>query len=99
MDIHYCTDVVPTGKTAIHDDLILSVAETVENLSRQCAQWHYLLRQTYFSDLSFLLTSLVFGVHDAVSLKITVVSDIVNKGNKRRLDDVQEKIPDIFQRI
>jgi len=110
MDIHlpkeivefqvpYCTDVVPTGKTAIHDDLIISVAETVENLSRQCARWHYLFRQNYFSDFSFLLTSLVFGVHDAVSLKITVVNDIVKKGNRRRLDTILEKIPDIFQGI
>jgi Fe-S-cluster containining protein len=48
--VPYCTDVIPVGKRAIHDDIILSVAETVENLSRQCARWHYLFRQTYFSD-------------------------------------------------
>ena len=47
-----------------------------------CAQWHYLFRQDYFSDLSFLLTSLVFKVHDAGSLKIYFVSDIVKKGKE-----------------
>jgi Fe-S-cluster containining protein len=110
MDIHlpkeivefqvpYCADVVTTSKTDIHDDLIFSVAETVENLSRQCAQWHYLFRQDYFSDLSFLLSSLVFGVREAVSLKITIVSDILKKGDRRRLDNILEKIADIFQEM
>jgi hypothetical protein len=90
---------VPTGKTAIHDDLILSVAETVENLSRQCARWHYIFRETYFSDPSFLLTSLFFGVNDAVSLKYNVLSDILKKKNRESLYDILDKIHDIFQGI
>jgi Fe-S-cluster containining protein len=95
--VPYCTYVVPIGTKAIHDDIIHTVAETVENLSRQRAQWHHLFRQTYFSDLSFLLTSLVFGVQEAVSLKFKVVSDIVKKENTSSLYDILDKIPDIFQ--
>jgi Fe-S-cluster containining protein len=97
--VPYCTDVMPTGKTAIHDDLILSVAETVENLSRQCARWHYIFKETYFSDLSFFLTSLFFGFNDAILLKFNVVSDILKNENRESLDDILDKIPDIFQGI
>ncbi len=110
MDIHlpkqiiefqvpYCTDVVPTGEKAIHDDIILSAAETVENLSRQCAQWHHVFRKDYFSDFSFLLTALVYGIHESISLKFNIVGDIIKEGNRKRLHDVLENIPDIFQDI
>ena len=88
---------MPVGKRAVHDDIILSVAETVENLSRQYARWHYLFRETYFSDLSFLMTSLFFGVNDAISLKFNVVSDILKNENRESVDDILRKVPDIFQ--
>jgi Fe-S-cluster containining protein len=96
--VPYCTDVEPISQIEVHDDMILRVAETVENLSGQFSPWHHIFRETYFSDLSFLLASLVFGVHDAVSLKFIVVSDIVKKGTRTRIDNLIEKIPDIFQR-
>ena len=44
-----------------------------------------------------MMTSLVFGVNDAVSLKFAVVSDMVKDNKITRLDNLLEKIPDIFQ--
>jgi len=97
--VPYCTDIVPVDKRAVNDDILLSLAETVENLSRQYARWHYLFRENYFSDLSFLMASLFFGVNDAISLKFNVVSDILRSDNRDRLDNLLKKIPDIFQGI
>lgn len=94
--VPYCTCIEPVSQKAVSDDLILRVAETVENLSVQFAEWHHLFRQAYFSDLSFMMTSLVFGVNDTVSLKFAVVRDMVNNNTSKRLDNLLEKIPDIF---
>jgi Fe-S-cluster containining protein len=95
--VPYCTDIVPVDKRAVNDDMLLSLAGTVENLSQQYARWHYLFRGNYFSDLSFLMASLIFGVNDAISLKFNVVSDILRCDNRDRLDNLLKKIPDIFQ--
>jgi hypothetical protein len=95
--VPYCTDIEPLSPKAVNDDMILRVAETVEDLSSQFSKWHYLFRKTYFSDFGFMMTSLVFGVNDSVSLKFNVVSDIVKNNTRTRLDNLLKKIPDIFQ--
>jgi Fe-S-cluster containining protein len=95
--VPYCADIEHISQIAVHDDMIIRVAENVEDLSGQLSPWHHVFRQTYFSDLSFLVASLFFGVHDAVSLKFTAVSDIVKKGSTKRIDNLIAKVPDIFK--
>lgn len=95
--VPYCNDIAPVDERAVNDDILLGIAETVENLSQQYARWHNLFRDNYFSDLSFLMASLIFGVNDAISLKFNVVSDILRSDKRDRLDNLLNKIPDIFQ--
>ena len=97
--VPYCADVETVMKEPIRDDMILSVAVSVENLSQQFSPWHYIFRQDYFSDLSFLMASLIFGVHGAVSLKFTIVNDVINKGNRARLNEVIHSVTDVFKEL
>jgi Fe-S-cluster containining protein len=97
--VPYCTDVKPFVPQTIQDDMILSVAESLEILSGQLTPWHDIFRQTYFHDLSFLLTALIFGIPNAISLKFTIVNDVINKGTHARLDAVVNSVQDVFIKL
>jgi Fe-S-cluster containining protein len=92
--VPYCLNVTIDGYALINDNMLLNVSENIETLSKHFFQWHYSFRQQYFSDLSFLLTSLVFGVRETVQMKFIIVSDIVTKGDRSRLDRIVNEFPD-----
>jgi hypothetical protein len=93
--VPYCVNVKTDGHTMINDDFLLNISNRIENLSQHLSHWHQSFRQQYFSDLSFLLTSLVLGVNDSVRIKFAIVSDIVTKGDKSRLDRIVDELPDL----
>ncbi len=93
--VPYCMSVKVDGKTVINDEMLLHTANTITALSEQFSEWHQLFSQWYFSDLSFLLTSLAFGVKDAVKMKFSIVREVVATGNKSRLGTVLEQLSDI----
>ena len=97
--VPYCTSVTPVVLKTIDDDKILSVAESLGSLSRRLSPWHDLFRQGYFSDLSFLMAALIFGVRESVSLKFAIVNDVVNKGTPSRLDEAINSVQDVFSRL
>jgi len=49
----------------------------------------------YFSDLSFLLSSLAFGFTVAIQMKFTMVRDIITTGNMTRLEKIIDELPDL----
>jgi Fe-S-cluster containining protein len=93
--VPYCMCVKVDGETVVNDEMLLHTAYTITTLSEQFLEWHQLFGQWYFSDLSFLLTSLVFGFQDAVTMKFSIIQEVVVTGNKSRLETVLEQIPDI----
>lgn len=93
--VPYCMCVKVDGETMINDEMLLHTADTITTLSEQFLKWHQLFGQWYFSDLSFLLTSLVFGFQDAVKMKFSIVREVVATGNKSRLKTVLEQLSDI----
>jgi len=93
--VPYCMCVKVDGEKVISDEMLLHTADTITTLSEQFLEWHQLFSQLYFSDLSFLLTSLVFGFQDAIKMKFSIVREIVETGNRSGLGPVFERIPDI----
>ncbi|OGW36818.1 MAG: hypothetical protein A2Y97_06100 [Nitrospirae bacterium RBG_13_39_12] len=94
--VQYCSSVETDGHVSTDDDFILNVSDRIHNLSRQLHQWHQLFVDGYFSDMSFLLASLIFGVNESIRMKFGIVSDITSTGNKIRLNKIVEALPDIF---
>lgn len=92
----YCADVEIVGPTSIDDDALLQVADAVTVISARFSPWHQLFGQGYFSDLSFLLTSLVIGFREAIQMKFSIVSEILNTGNRTKLDNLVRELPDLF---
>jgi len=101
VDFHlpYCTHVEVTGGWEVSDGRLIEAQERLEVLSRRLGFWHEVFRATYFSDLSFLLASFAFGLHQAVSMKFAVVRDLVNRGEGGRLARIMEEVPDVGARL
>jgi hypothetical protein len=92
----YCNHVVTVGESFIDDEKLSGVADMIATLSGQCGNRHQEFNREYFADLSFLLTSLIFGVTAAVQIKFAVVRDLTTKGDRTRLDKIIDELPDIF---
>jgi len=95
----YCTHVEVTGGVEVNDGLLLETQDRVEALSRRLGAWHEVFRATYFGDVSFLLSSFAFGLHQAVSTKFALVRDLVNTGEGGHLARLIEEVPDVCARL
>lgn len=93
----YCSYVELDDDAVIDDDRLLQTAERVEKLSRHFPEWHRAFGQRYFSDLSFLMASLAFGLTEAVRMKFVLVRDIVSTGDRARLERIVGEIPAIWK--
>ncbi|MEW6570663.1 MAG: hypothetical protein AB1390_05755, partial [Nitrospirota bacterium] len=92
----YCRHVTVMDGQVVNDGRLLDVSKKISRLSESFGQRDIMFRQLYFSDMSFLLASLVYGFHEAVRLKFTIVRDIVKTGNRTGLYNTVEEIADIF---
>jgi Fe-S-cluster containining protein len=95
----YCPHVEAVGEVEAKEGLLLEAQDRVEALSRRLGFWHEVYRATYFADVSFLLASFAFGLHEAVATKFSLVRDLVNTGEEGRLAHLMEEVPDICARL
>ena len=94
--VSYCRFVEISPSAFIDDTMLLNVSDSIESISEGFSRWHHLFAQRYFSDLSFLMASLVFGYTEVVRIKLDVVGDMISTGNRKRLDRLIASLPDIF---
>ncbi len=94
--VPYCSNVTIDSNASIDDEVLFNVSENIETLSQHCYPWHQSFRENYFSDLSFLLTSLVFGVPESVRMKFFLVRDIITSGNRSELERIVKEVSDPF---
>jgi hypothetical protein len=95
-EVPYCEHVKISGGGSCTDEMLLCLSGKIEEESGSFPPWHQLYLGTYFSDLSFLVSALVFGVHEAVNMKFRIVSEVVKTGTRDRLAASLEEVPDIF---
>jgi len=94
--VPYCLDVHVVGDEKINDAILLKTTDRIETLSGNLSQWHQSFQTTYFKDLSFLVTSLLLGVTQAVRLKFTVVRDILSTGSRTGLKHIIDEVSDLW---
>jgi hypothetical protein len=87
--------VEPEGDEPVNNELLEQTFGVIYSISAQLIPWHGQFRQAYFSDLSFLLASISFGVQQAIQLKFEIVRDYLANGKQDRLAEIMEDIPDI----
>ncbi len=93
--VPYCIYVEIDGHAFIDDKMLLNISDTIEAISGRFSQWHQSFSRMYFSDLSFLLSSLAFGLTESIQLKFTVVRDIITTGNMTGLEKIIDELPDL----
>jgi Fe-S-cluster containining protein len=98
-NLDYCPYVEWDGNTEVDDTSLLNTFDTIENLSAQLLPWHNTFHHQYFSDLSFLLASVLFGLQRAVQLKFEVVRYVLLTGDKGRVDQLIDEHDDFLANL
>ena len=93
--VPYCPWVETISPEGIDDKTLLKVSDRIQAISSHFSSRHQWFAQRYFSDLSFLLSSAMFGYTEAVQLKFTLVRDMVHTENRTKLDRILEELPDL----
>ena len=95
----YCPDVEILDGGEINDQQLDEIEKNIDTLSREFSREDKAYRHTYFSDLSFLITTWIFGYQKAVGLKFTLVKDIVSTGNRAKMDKMLSSVADPLAKI
>jgi Fe-S-cluster containining protein len=93
--VSYCPWVETIRPKAIDDKTLLKVSDRIQAISAHFSSRHQWFARRYFSDLSFLLSALMFGYTEAVQLKFTIVRDMVHTENRTKLDRILKELPDL----
>lgn len=94
--VPYCLDVDIADDITVDDDFMSHVSHKIESLSGQSPEAHHAFRQIYFSDLSFLVAALIFGMTESIKMKFNVVKEIVMDDNREILDTMINACSDLF---
>ncbi len=91
--VPYCSNVKTIdSKNKIDDQTLWRVSDSINALSQHFGHWHDAFTQVYFSDFSFLLASMIYGISESIRLKFDIVSEIVKTGNKQKIDKALSEI-------
>ena len=93
--LNYCPHVEAEGDISVDDELLVQTSDVIDSISAQLVPWHDQFRQEYFSDVSFLLASILLGLQQAIQLKFEIVRDYLANGKQDRLAKIIEDFPDI----
>lgn len=98
--VPYCRNVTALDGSEVNDKDLLKISEEILRMSAAFPPWHEVFEQTYFSDLGFLITSLAFGIHEAIQMKLATVRDIVLRNDSKPLHRILDALPDgMFERL
>jgi len=92
----YCRDVALIDNVSVGDDVLLNISDKIEALSGRFADDHQSYARQYFSDMSFLVASIVFGYAEAVQVKFDRVRAFIQSGGHVDLQIISEMVYDIF---
>ncbi len=90
----YCRNVIPEEGALVDDAVLGRLNDSVERLSAQVSPWHQIFCRAYYSDLSFLSTSLIFGAVNSAKMKFAVVRDTLSTGNRQHLNEILDNLPE-----
>ena len=91
-EIDYCDKVQVRLDKPIDDDAIMDLLTQVYHLGKPLGHLQSQFEGAYYSDFSFLLTSLAFGMRKALLLKFAVIKEIVQEKTDTRLQQELEKV-------
>ena len=91
-EIDYCDKVQVGPGKPIDDEAIMDLLTQVYHLGKPLGNLQSQFEEAYYSDFSFLLTSLAFGMRKALLLKFAVIKEIVQEKTDTRLQQELENV-------
>jgi len=92
----YCLDVIRIDGTDTDDKALVRLTSDIEALSSRLSPWHQAFSRMYFTDLSFLTSTMIFDVDRLLRLKVEIVREYVSTGSSKLLNDTLENVSDFF---
>ncbi|CAB1078022.1 hypothetical protein JY97_14180 [Alkalispirochaeta odontotermitis] len=92
----YCLDVTRIHGTDTDDKALVRLASDIEALSSRLSPWHQAFSRSYFADLSFLTSAMIFDVDLLLKMKVEIVREYVSTGTSKLLNDNLEDVSDFF---
>jgi Fe-S-cluster containining protein len=94
--VPYCLDVEIADNITVDDNFMIHVSHEIESLSGQFPEAHHAFRQGYFSDLSFLVAAMMFGMTESVKMKFNAVKEFVIDDDREKLNTIINECSDLF---
>ena len=91
-EIDYCVKVQVRPGKPVDDEAIMNLLTRVYHLGKPLGHLQSQFEEVYYSDFSFLLASLAFGMRKALLLKFAVIKEIVQEKTDRYLQQALEKV-------
>jgi Fe-S-cluster containining protein len=91
-EIDYCDKVQVRPGKPVDDEAIMNLLTQVYHLGKPLGHLQSQFEEVYYSDFSFLLASLAFGMRKALLLKFAVIKEIVQEKTDTRLQQTLEKV-------
>jgi hypothetical protein len=95
-NVPYCLDVHIADDRSVDDDFLIRISGQIESLSGEFPEAHQAFRQSFFSDLSFLVAAMMFGMAEAIRMKFSVVKEIIIADDREKLNTIVDECSDIF---
>jgi Fe-S-cluster containining protein len=97
--VPYCPSVETISPEGIDDKTLGKTSDRIQEISAHFSSRHQWFAHRYFSDLSFLLSALIFGYTKTVQMKFAIVRDMVHTKNRTKLDRIIQELPDLCEAL
>ena len=84
-EMEYCDQVGCQSDMKISDNRLMAVLQEIYLLDNEFADLQTKFENEYYSDFSFLITSLALGTKKAVLGKFAVIKELAREGTDKRL--------------
>ena len=91
-EIDYCDRVQCRSRPAISDSGLIDILGKVYRLDQNFPELQNIFEKEFYSDFSFLITSLILGVRKSVLGKFAVIKEMVIQGTSKRLQTMLARV-------
>ncbi len=91
-EMDYCNQVGCKSDNNISDDQLMAVLENIYLLDHELADLQVRFETEYYSDFSFLMTSLALSTKKAVLGKLAVINELSRSGTDNRLQNLLSQV-------
>ena len=91
-EMDYCDQVDCRSEMKVSDNRLMAILQAIYLLDNELADLQTKFENEYYSDFSFLMTSLVLGTKKTVLGKLAVIRELTQRGTEKHLKNLLSQI-------